>query len=57
MTHWEYDRTDDSYRLGELMEVLEAKGKQGWELASIIELRKTNQQIKYYAIFKRPIES
>lgn len=56
MQKWEYDRTDKAYRLDELMEILEGKGKMGWELASVIEVKKTNDQIRYIAIFKHPIE-
>jgi hypothetical protein len=54
MQQWEYDCTEQSYRLVELMEILVGKGKQGWELASVVEERRFNGQIRYRAIFKRP---
>jgi hypothetical protein len=56
MKKWQYNETEP-HRLDKLMEVLEDLGRGGWELAAIIERRKTNQQIRYIAIVKRPIET
>jgi hypothetical protein len=55
MQQWEYNYTEP-HRLEKLIESLEIQGKEGWELASIIEVRKTNRQIRYIAIVKRPTE-
>ena len=51
MPKWDYDFTE-SYTLEVLSSVLHDKGKEGWELFTIIDLK--NQL--YVAVLKRPIE-
>ena len=51
MQHWEYDSTEP-YELGKLMDVLDEKGKRGWELVTIIDMTVRNKKV-YVAILKR----
>lgn len=54
MVQWQYDSTT-SHRIVELVAILDKKGKQGWELVTLIEVKvKTGESRRFMGIMKRP---
>jgi hypothetical protein len=58
MQQWEYDHMILRGKLRDMVDSLDMKGSQGWELAAIItKVSRTETSIRqtYIAIFKRPL--
>jgi hypothetical protein len=55
MIQWEYDVTEGPHKLEELMEIMDKRGKQGWELVTVIE--KIVGGNNYIAIMKRKLNT
>ena len=53
MQKWEYDITEP-HKLEKLIDILDAKGQQGWELVTVLNMV-INQKPLCIGILKRPV--